>query len=310
MHVKIGPETVINIGNLQDNTSNNVNQDPDPETNGLTSAQQSDVTRPTWIQNSPPSTNAGLPGVKVLMDGNGNTLQASQAIRNATATILKVFQGTGACTDPQITLCPFSQKIMGPDNAAIRCRILVNNKSIVKSLGDSIQEINTFAPNGGYVAGPWNNPAPPAAGVAGARRILPPQATIVQAVDNSLNGFRFGDCQDQPSGQRAAIATMYGDKINPRCISSYSVDGETSDKQQRWFKSVLAVRYDDPATFASALQAGGKANRKKTIRRRKQKKAKKSKYHDKKKKNTTLKKKRKATKKHISEKKKKNTRRK
>jgi hypothetical protein len=296
MHAKIGTETVINIGNLQDNTADNVNQDPDPETNGLTGAQQNvaagaNPIRPSWIVAGPPSANPGLPGLKVAMDGTKKPLMAAEAIKGATASILRVFQGTGSWS-------AFMTKIQGSTGAAGRCRLLVNNKSIVKSLGDSIQEINGYAPNGGYVSGgPWQNPV---------GHILPPQGDLVGDI---LSGFRWIDCQDQPSGERGAIATMYGDNINPTCISSFSTAGDDGTTK-RTLRSVLAVRYDTPADPPDP-QMGGKTNRKKTIRRRKHKQSKKSKYQNKRdKKRSTLKKGKKNTKKHVSKKRRRNTKRK
>ena len=283
MHVKIGTETVINIGNLQDFAANNEAQDPDPETNGLTAAQQAEAARPVWIKISQPSANPGLPGLKVAMDGGTQPLMASTAISNATASILRVFAGTGKWAD-------FITAITSPTSSARRCRILVNNKSVVKSLGDSIQEINTYAPNGGYVEGPWQTKPP-------GRQIVPPQAKPGE------QGFRWTDCQDQPSAQRGAMAVMYGDNINSDCISSFSSAGKRPGNK-RWLRSVLAVRYDGGAQ-APPPQAGGKGktNRKRTIRRRKRRLPKKTKYRNKK--NVTSK--RKNTKKIVNKKKKKNT---
>ena len=227
---------------------------------------------------------------------------AAEAIKGATASILRVFQGT-------VVWNSFMTKIQGSTGGAVRCRLLVNNKSIVKSLGDSIQEINGYGPNGGYVDGPWQSPAPVPAGGTG--RILPPQGPIVGGI---LTGFRWTDCQDQPSGERGAIATMYGDNINTRCINSFSNAGEVKGPAERMLRSVLAVRYDTPALAPSTppfLIVGGKTNRKRTIRRRKHKQSKKSKYQNKRdKKRSTLKKGKKNTKKHVSKKRRRNTKRK
>jgi len=102
---------------------------------------------------------------------------------------------------------------------------------------------------------------------------------------------------------------MYGDNINPTCISSFSTAGDDGTTK-RTLRSVLAVRYDTPADPPDP-QMGGKTNRKRTIRRRKHKQPKKSKYQNKRdKKRSTLKKGKKNTKKHVSKKRRRNTKRK
>ena len=289
MHVKLGEEVIINIGQLQD--KNNEYRDPNPDTNG--SLKSSGMAQP--------------PGLKIVLNDSNTPLKAVNAVTEVTKTVMDITQHKGYGSWTAFTN-DITYRTTGVDEPrrknAVRNRILINNKSIVKSIGDTAQELNVFA-NEGVMARLVEGPALDKHKRSG-NTILPPTATAATIqpisawvtasagpVPNSLDGFRFLDNNDNPSTYRAFLAILFASGINPWC-AAIKIDASSQKSNTGSLKAKYACRFAgmEPGGVSlapPAFQIGGtlhvKTNRKRTIRRRKQKKAKKSKYHGKKKRN-------------------------
>ena len=136
MHVKLGEEVIINIGQLQD--KNNEYRDPNPDTNG--SLKSSGMAQP--------------PGLKIVLNDSNTPLKAVNAVTEVTKTVMDITQHKGYGGSWTAFTNDITYRTTGVDEPrrknAVRNRILINNKSIVKSIGDTAQELNVFANEGGY----------------------------------------------------------------------------------------------------------------------------------------------------------------
>ena len=230
MHVKLGDEVIINIGKLQDSRSEY--KDPDPTTNGEPAS----------------SSTATLPGLKIMLNDSDTPLKAVNAVTSMTKTVMDITKGTSSWASFVDAVSYRGDDVVRRPKA-IKNRLMINNKSIVKSIGDAAQELNVFANEGGYgtngagVPQRWTNIKP----VGGENQILKPSpsplsAAAAAAPPGTVDGFRFLDNNDQPSTYRAFIAILFGSGINSWC-AAIKMDPSSGSGNNGQLRAKYACRF-------------------------------------------------------------------
>ena len=228
---RIANRVIINIGNLPENG------------HAYNPPQTANVSMGPWPVDNNPDTNGtlhpGMPGIYVDLKSGKSPFQAEVALMNATREVLKHTSGMNSWNNY------VSNKLT--DFGVCRD---ITSAGFAKAIGDNGQELSSWFKDGGYVTGPFYNPATanPAnpAGVNNAivrtvARPCPTKANDVGQWDDAtggwgndkktaflannlvnclsaaaiaplptLDGLTFLDGQDQPSGYRNLLVSTLG----------------------------------------------------------------------------------------------------